>query len=336
VNTRTQNEPNISVIIPSISISDHLLALAKSIKAQEEVKISDIIVVVRDLATNDFHAISPDVHILQQTGSGRADAINFATDYAQGTILVYIDEDCIPANKNWLKELTQSFLERSDIEIVSGRVVVPPSSFIQRFIRWVNGLGTPDYGVKDFYLDSHFQGFPGTNLAVRKLALHKLGGFDDNLVVGEDLDFCLRAFNMKMGMKYSSNALIYHFHRRNLSSLLRHAWKSGRGSWGFIQKYGFWNTHLRGTSISFLFVLFSPIILYLLFVSSLYGLLLPILGIAVAILYSSLIIKFWETARARMKTIQLKEILFPPILAFYMITSGLGVLSQYLFHWSQK
>ena len=323
---RNQNELEVSVIIPCVSISDGLYPLVRSIKEQIDVKIKDITIVVRDLSGNDLTSIMSEVNLLKQTGNGRAEAINLGAKHAKGNILVFIDDDCIPTTKKWLMKLTRSFLESSEIEIASGRVIVPDTSFIQAFIRWMNGVGTPDYGGEDFSVNNNFRGFPGTNLAVRKLTYQNLGGFDENLIVGEDLDFCVRAFEKKILMKYSSDAVISHRHRRDFFSLIKHAWKSGKGSRGFIKKYGFINNFLKGTSICVLLTLITPLLILILWLSSTVQ--FQVIGIAliIVILYSSLTIDLIKKRR-----FNLKNIFFPPILTLYGFVIGLGFLYQTIY-----
>lgn len=320
---RNQTELEVSVIIPCISISDGLLTLVKSIKDQIEVNIKDITVVVKDLSLNELSSIRSEVNFLKQKGNGRAEAINLGARESRGNIFVFIDDDCLPTTEKWLMKLTRSFAESSDFEIASGRVIVPDTSFIQAFIRWMNGVGTPDYGTKDFSVSTHFCGFPGTNLAVRKLTYQNIGGFDENLIVGEDLDFCVRAFKKKIKMKYSSDAVVSHRHRRDFFSLIKHAWKSGKGSRGFIKKYGFINNFLKGTSICVLLTIITPLLVYLLWLSSQAQ--FQIIGIALmlVILYSSLSLDLIKT-----KKFSVRNFFFPPVLALYGFVLGLGFLYQ--------
>lgn len=311
------------MIIPCISISDDLRTLLKSIKDQTEVKIEDIIVVVRDLSGTESASIMSEINFLKQTGNGRAEAINLGAKHAKGNVFVFIDEDCLPATDKWLMKLTRSFLESPDIEIVSGRIIVPDTSLIQAFIRSMNGVGTPDYGGEDFSVGSNFRSFSGTNLALRKLTYNNLGGFDENLIVGEDLDFCLRAFKKKISMKYSSDAVVYHLHRRNFFSLIRHAWKTGKGSRGFIKKYGFISNFLRGTAISVLSVLMTPLLVYLFWLSFQVHFQIIGIGLILLILYACLTVGLMKKNK-----FNIRNILFPSILALYGYVLGLGFLYQ--------
>ena len=320
---QNQSELEVSVIIPSVTYSVGLLTLVKYVQEQVEVNIKDITVIVKDLPKNESTSIASEVNFLKQTGNGRAEAINLGARESKGNIFVFIDDDCLPTDKKWLMKLTRNFVETPEFEIVSGRVIVPDTSFIQAFIRWMNGVGTPDYGAEDFTVCSQFCGFPGTNLAVRKLTYQNIGGFDENLIVGEDLDFCIRAFKKKMPMKYSSDAEVLHRHRRDFFSLIKHAWKSGKGSRGFIKKYGFINNFLKGSSICISLTLIIPLLICLLWLSSQTQ--IQVIGIALMLvtLYSSLTIDL-----ARRRKFNIRNIFFPPVLALYAFVFGLGFLYQ--------
>lgn len=282
----------------------------------------EIIIVVKEnnikkISYNDFI-----LKIIYQDGVGPANARNCGVRNASGDILIFLDSDCLPSNNEWLASLLANF-NSSGIDIVSGRIIVPAESTIQRFIRAMNGLGTPDYGCEDFTLRKRFMSFPATNLAIRRTTFNELKCFDENLPIAEDLDFFIRAYKKGVCIRYSSKAIVYHFHRKNLIELIKHAWNTGRGSLGFIRKYGFNTKFLKGTYASVILVLFSFFFITFIFL---------IYNIYKYVLLFLFIILFYFTSNT--KFIKYKKrisdiLTFPLLLALYSFFLGVGVLYEW-------
>lgn len=310
----------VSIIIPTIAYSSKVQKLVEILQATVH---DEIIVVTKSLPRNNESknvTSGNRVKILEQKGVGRAEACNLGGMYSKGDILVFIDDDCIPFDDGWLSHLVGDFYSDQELGLVSGRNIIPQNSLVQSFIQKMNGLGTPDFGPNDFYIQNEFFSFSGTNMAVRKSTFNKLGGFDENLIVSEDLDFCIRAYQKSVKAKYVSSAIIYHFHRDKVVPLLKHAWKTGKGNKGFIRKYGFWNKFLRGTSMSILGVLSLLPVFFFLIVR----IIEPIFLLFLVIPYLIFVTKFWEGK------LGLEPFMFPLILALYSSCLGLGLLYQLL------
>ncbi len=309
----------VSIIIPTITYSSQVEKLILILQAQETIP-NEIIVVIKSLPKNNEskNITFGNQVIILGGGMNRSEACNIGANYSKGEILVFIDDDCIPSNKRWLSYLIREFYSDIELGLISGRIIVPPNSLIQSFIRKMNGIGTPYYGDKDFYIQNQFLNFSGTNMAVRKSTFNKLRGFDENLIVGEDLDFCIRIYQKKIKAKYVSSAIITHFHRDNIFSLLKHAWKTGTSVIGFINKYGFFNKFLKGTPMSILGVFLIPFSLLITFIIS------PMFLFFLALPYLIFVKKFWE------KELSLHPFIFPTILATYSICLGLGFLFRFL------
>ena len=125
----------------------------------------------------------------------------------------------------------------------------------------MNGLGTPDRGETPFITTDTFQTFPATNLCIKRETWNLIGGFDESLIVLEDMDLCKRMFEQGVKIHYIGSAPVLHKHRNTLKSLLQHAWNTGKGSTGFTKKYGFMNGHTTGTDLSIIAVSLTPFLL---------------------------------------------------------------------------
>jgi glycosyltransferase involved in cell wall biosynthesis len=181
--------------------------------------------------------IEPKIILLTQPKRGPAAARNLGIKHSAGKLLVLIDADCYPTTSEWLQEICKNVTEEDQL-IVHGRIQVPTNSFLQRFIRCLDQLGTRDYGNKSFVARKSSITFPTTNLVVTKKVFENIGMFDENLISGEDIDFCWRAHINGVTMKYVPSMTVVHTHRRSIFDLLNRAFAYAKHRHGLIEKYG--------------------------------------------------------------------------------------------------
>jgi len=99
---------------------------------------------------------------------------------ARGEILAFLDADCVP-DKSWLFNATRVLSEEDCV--TGSRVAVPKgSTWIEQL--WYGGSRMGRYAVN--YINSG-------NLVLRKDIFLQVGGFNEELVTGEDAEFCVRA-----------------------------------------------------------------------------------------------------------------------------------------------
>jgi len=165
----------ISIIIPT-----------KAITSDEQVRL-----ILRQTAKHEI------IHGAE--GNTPAEARNIAAKEAKGDILVFLDDDCYPTSKHWLEHLTRYG------GVVSGRIVTP-KTFMGNFIKVMGGLGTPDLGLESITTNKA----PSTNMAIPKKLFNKIGGFNSELVVGEDIDLCKRLTSIGKNIRYEPLAVVEH------------------------------------------------------------------------------------------------------------------------------
>ncbi|KKT76319.1 MAG: Glycosyl transferase family 2 [Microgenomates group bacterium GW2011_GWA2_44_7] len=194
---------------------------------------------------------------------------------ARGEILVFIDDDAYPADKNWLKEMVQPF-SNPKVAAVGGPGVTPPSvPWQEQLAGWFSaspiGGGPCTYRfipAKMMEVDD----YPSMNLAVRKSDFLKVGGFDSNYWPGEDTKLCLElVYKLKKKIIYNPDAVVYH-HRRPLF------WPHFKQNGNYGIHRGYFARALPKTS--FRLEYFGP---SLVFLGLLYLLIYQILGSAVGL-----------------------------------------------------
>jgi glycosyltransferase involved in cell wall biosynthesis len=172
---------------------------------------------------------------------GKSFALNRAFTLARGDVIALTDDDVLPANA-WLTTIADRF--RSEpIVFAFGKVlprwsVLPPPELLTHRARDLWGpLALVDYGDEPIrYTPSGFRSLRlpiGANLAVRRDALERVGGWrtdlgrvDNSLVCGEDRELCVRLFRAGLyeGMYDPRISVHHHVPRARLTRRYFRRW----------------------------------------------------------------------------------------------------------------
>ncbi len=204
----------ISIIIPTLNegkiIQETLVSLKKGLSLPHEIIVSDgnstdgTIEIAKQYADQVVVYTSPE---RQTIAGGR----NAGAKLAQGDILIFLDADCTLANPDFFfKTVIDQFEKDPKLTALTGWLEVLPGhatladkviSYIVSFVYMVcnNVLG----------IGASF----GELQIIRQSAFEKLGGYDERLVAGEDVDMFKRL--SKLGTTYlDSTLVVYHTGRR--------------------------------------------------------------------------------------------------------------------------
>ena len=178
--------PFISIVIPAKNEGNYLKICLKFLyrSIHEWVGNSEIILVDNG-SEDDTEAIAKanSCRIIEQK-IGTIGAIrNLGAKNAQGNILAFLDADCLVAS-DWISCCIQNFAN-PNIAIVGTRVVPDFKSATwvgKAWFKLVPGSERPD-----------FVNWLGTsNLFIRKDVFFDVGGFDEKLETGEDVNLCYK------------------------------------------------------------------------------------------------------------------------------------------------
>ncbi|MBN1628312.1 MAG: mycofactocin biosynthesis glycosyltransferase MftF [Thermoleophilia bacterium] len=217
-------EPAVSVIVPTRDRADDLDECLEALGRVDYPRDRLEVIVVDDGST-DGAAVAEVVArrghrlISNDRNRGPAYSRNRAAREAAGEILAFIDSDCV-AGPRWLRELTPYFLW-DRVGAVGGRTVgYYTKSRLDRYEEVASPLDMGRYlmveakGPSTFYV-------PTCNLLVRRSAYGEAGGLREDLLVGEDVDFCWRLRAGGSYLVYSPEGVVRHKHRDRLGSMLR-------------------------------------------------------------------------------------------------------------------
>lgn len=85
---------------------------------------------------------------------------------------------------------------------------------------------------------------PTSNMGVSREVLSELEGFDEQLLVGEDIDFCWRAQQAGYQLNFAPEAVIHYRLRRSLRAMVRQSFMYGKGDAPLVAKHRALGAHL--------------------------------------------------------------------------------------------
>jgi glycosyltransferase involved in cell wall biosynthesis len=226
--------PSVSVVIPVLNgantIANTLWALVRQARGPAK---TEIIVVDNGSTDNTREVVRQfDVRLLNETTRGPSAARNRGLHAASGDVILYTDADTLPT-RSWLAELIDAFHDPGTV-IAGGRVLgYPPKTAAERFMA-TYGIWEPENNI----FRPTFPFVPSLNLAVRRDAALKIGGWDEDMFTGEDVDFSYRILEQFAGaIAYREHAILFHQHRQTADELRKQAWTYGEGGAQMYLKY---------------------------------------------------------------------------------------------------
>jgi cellulose synthase/poly-beta-1,6-N-acetylglucosamine synthase-like glycosyltransferase len=234
--------PKVSVVIPIYNGEEDLHELITCLLAQSYPKeqVEYLLVdnnssdrTLRCLHTAAEHCpitIRPLSEVqIQSSYAARNTGIRAAT----GEIIVFTDADCRP-QPQWLDALVQDFVKPNVVMVAGEIAALKSKTFLERFADRQETLS------QKHTLANKFCPYGQTaNLAIRRLALEKVGLFRPYLTTGGDADICWRIQKEGIGsIEFAANAIVQHRHRATLKELASQWQRYGRSNRYLHELYG--------------------------------------------------------------------------------------------------
>ncbi len=205
----------ISVIIPTHNAGQTLPGLLKAVRRQT---VPCEIIVVDSFSTDDTARIASSfdaaVKGVGQGGFGHGSARNLGWKAAAGDVIVYLTQDAVPADDHAITRLT-ACLGNRDIAAVFGRQLPqlgcgPFGAHVRLFnypekSRIVTLADRERFGIRTPFFSNSFG-------AYRRDALDEIGGFDERVIMGEDVCAAGRLLLKGYSIAYAAEAAVYHSH----------------------------------------------------------------------------------------------------------------------------
>lgn len=209
--------PRVSIIVPVRNRQEDLALCLDSLTTLQYPAEKTEIIVVDDNSSDDSLRVAarfPVKVISMKTHKQVSYCRNLAAREAKGEILAFIDSDCV-ADPLWLQELIPAF-RNPDVGAVGGLV---DSYFedkrLDRYEKVKSSLHVSTWFKRSSEKERFFY-VPSCNLLIRRDLFLELGGFREDLHVGEDVDLCWRLQNHGEALEYRPVGKVYHKHRNSL------------------------------------------------------------------------------------------------------------------------
>ncbi len=167
------------------------------------------------------------VTLLRKTNQGPGPARNSGAAQAQGQLLAFLDDDCVPG-PHWLSHLAlanarcpEAMLVGATTNGCSENVFAEVNHVLVRAVTtWLRDNKSP------------LMFFPTNNLCIPAEAFHEIAGFCPQIRIsaGEDRELCARWVASGRQILEVSDAGIEHYHPQTPGSFLRMHWRYGRGA----------------------------------------------------------------------------------------------------------
>lgn len=218
---------SVAVVIPVRNGAGDLGRTMEAILTQ--VRPADELVVVDNGSTDGTAAVAMEAgaSVVHEPRPGSYAARNTGVAATTADIVAFTDADCVP-DPRWLAELVGALEREPSLDVAGGpieaqRIETPAE-------RWSAERRVLDQ--ERSWADPTFLPFLATaNVAWRRSALERIGGFDAELASGGDVDACWRLQRIGGRLGFAPAAVVRHPHRSSLRTLLaqQHRYAVGHG-----------------------------------------------------------------------------------------------------------
>lgn len=253
--------PYISVVIPT---RNRPLALGNCINAlcrQMDLPFAFEVIVVDDhsdpsfaceyqLALGTGNGIKLKTFMNSASQYGSVFARNLGLGVAQGQIVAFLDDDCIP-DRDWLKTIYRYFAESDEISGLSGwidgvELKNPLSAFRQTFyearfrrlMRSETSLAIRQRFNLPFVTAQYLtDNLSGGNSAVRRTAITEVGGFDTDFIMMHDKEMTIRLLSAGYVCVFAPDLKVAHEHTKSATDAFRKSFYSGEFQFKLQRKH---------------------------------------------------------------------------------------------------
>lgn len=226
--------PTLSVVIPTFDRLDRIRRVLEALSRQDYSRDDYEIIVISDGSTdgtNEYLASlseTGEVRPIFQSNQGPAAARNRGVAAAQGTFIVFIDDDVVPVS-HLLAEHERMHTENPRDVAVIGPLLTPKDFKLLPWVEWEQEMLVKQYEAmkRGDWKPTARQFYTG-NASVRRELLVEVGGFDEGFRRAEDVEFAYRLADKGIDFVFSPAAVGFHYAERSYKSWSEAAYTYGR------------------------------------------------------------------------------------------------------------
>lgn len=231
--------PKMSVVVPVHNCRETIERCMKALGNLDHPSYE--VIIVDDGSTDDTASIAESFTyctVIRLDRGGPSRARNVGVAAARGELIAFTDGDCV-VDPHWLSELERGFAV-ADVAGVGGDQGSPDDEsatgrLVQDFFRAV--------GFMTGYITA--SGRPGSTAhnpsccsAYRTAIFKEVGGFDEGLWPGEDVDLDYRIRSSGYRLVFNPRAKVGHYRPKTLRGFARMMGRYGACQWPLIRRYG--------------------------------------------------------------------------------------------------
>lgn len=218
------NGPEVSIIVPAYNAGEEIRKCLEALLNQQTERPYEIIVVDDGSTDNTPQIVKgfAEVRLLQQDNAGPAAARNRGIEAAEGRIILFTDDDCVPV-PDWLEQMVAPLLT-GDAAGAKGAYLTHQESLTARFVQ-VEYEEKYDR-LKNFetidFVDTY-------SAAFRRRALLECGGYDETFSTAsaEDVELSFRMSRRDYRLVFTPRARVWHSHADSPLAYLSKKIKNG-------------------------------------------------------------------------------------------------------------
>lgn len=218
-----------SILIPTYNGLRYIRPLFESL-ASQDARPEEIVVVDSSSKDGTLEAVqgyAGKFNLMTRTIPGRefnhGGTRNLSAGMASGEILVFMSQDIVLQGNRCLSSLLGGYREPAIASVYGKQVPYPDHSPVNRYLRHYNypereivrdKANAHQYGIKAYFNSNSFSSY-------RKDAFEKLGGFDPDIIFGEDTVFTKKLIDSGYKVMYTPDAAVMHSHDYSILETFR-------------------------------------------------------------------------------------------------------------------
>jgi GT2 family glycosyltransferase len=199
------------------------------------------VILVDDGSTDDTAEIARSYNafrLIELPKGGPSRARNEGIRYAGGRLVAFTDSDCV-VDRDWLTELEKGFIDQN-VAGVGGmqRSPVDETEVGKTFQEFMQTVGFVTGYLQAGRAMQETNHNPSCNVAYKREVLGKVGGFDESLWPGEDVEIDLKIRRLGYKLIFNPAAMVGHYRPTTYRSFAHMIMRYGHCQGRLVRKYG--------------------------------------------------------------------------------------------------
>lgn len=218
---------SVSIVIPAYNAAATIGGTLTALLRQAQPPSPFEIIVVDNGSSDETAAVVKRfaaVRLLEEPKRGPSAARNRGLQAAAHEIVMHLDADTVPT-RLWLSKLAAPFADPAVVIAAGQTLIFSPCTPVERYI-----AGAGLYETERAISRAPFPFVPSLNMAVRRAAALAVGGWAEELMTAEDVDFSHRILKKYPAeIAYAPEAVLFHRVRATPEQLATLARTYGQG-----------------------------------------------------------------------------------------------------------